>query len=419
MTWLPRRPPLGKLAQNTLLGAAWQFVRVGMQMATAIVVARLLGPGNFGLLAGITGLATALGGLAGLGTGYLMLQGVSRDHGSFGQHWRKATVTTLVSGIALAMAFVTIATFLFDAHVSISVLLAIAVSELVAYPLVLVAAFAFQAHERLGWTSALPAMLAGSRFVAAGLVWWLVAGPDLGTYVRFYSIASVCLAVVALAWTAHTLRPGRAVFSLNRRDAVDGLGFSSLWFTNSGLTELDKTLALKFLGAELAGFYSAAYRMASALVMPVGALVLAAQPRLFRHGAVEGAGQADLVQKLALAAFANSVVAGLVLYFAAGVLPWLLGPEFEGAVAAARLLALWPLAYSARLLAGTLLVTRGHRGWRAAAECLSIVALAVASSVLMPRYGLSGAAVAIVGIEGLLAAIMWLIVFKSGSTRAR
>jgi O-antigen/teichoic acid export membrane protein len=71
------------------------------------------------------------------------------------------------------------------------------------------------------------------------------------------------------------------------------------------------------------------------------------------------------------------------------------------------------------LLAGTLLVTRGHRGWRAAAECLSIVALAVASSVLMPRYGLSGAAVAIVGIEGLLAAIMWLIVFKSGSTRAR
>lgn len=419
MTWPPRRLALGKLAQNTLLGAAWQFVRVGLQMSTAILVARLLGPGDFGLLAGTTGLATALGGLAGLGTAYLMLQGVSRDHGSFGAHWRKATVTTLISGSALAAAFVGLAAMIFNTHVSIPALMAIGVSELIAYPLVLVASLAFQAHERLGWTSALPAMLAGARLVAACLVWRFAPHADLETYARWYSVASIGLAAFALACTARVLRPARSPFQLTRGEALEGLGFSSLWFTNSGLTELDKTLALKFMGPELAGFYSVAYRMASALVMPVGALVLAAQPRLFRRGAASNREQGNLVEHLSLAAMANAVVAGVVLYFAAGVLPWLLGPQFEGAASAARWLALWPLAYSARLLAGTVLVTRGHRGWRAAAEGVSIAALVLASSLLMPKYGLAGAALAIVGIETLLAASMWLLVSQSRSASNR
>jgi O-antigen/teichoic acid export membrane protein len=402
-----RQLGLGRMAHNTVLGTFWQVARIAAQSLWVIVIARSLGPSGYGAFAGIAGLATALGGLSGLGTGFLLLQNVSRNHSAFDEHWHKATLTTLFSGILLTALFSGITHLIVKNHASTAVIAAIGLSEVVCYPLVYAAGFAFQAHERLGWSGSLTAMMSGTRLLAVIVFWFSAPTRDLATYAWFHLIASVLSALYALTIVHLMLRPSSTRFVLRGDEIREGLSFSTVWFTGNAVTELDKTLALRLAGSEIAGIYSAAYRLVSALTLPVASLALAAQPRLFRQGANQAEGNPHLVRHLALVATVCGLVASIALLLLAGLLPVLLGQAFEPAVRATRLLVLVPPLFALRYIGNTVLMTTGRQLVRALIEVPGVLLLVGLALLWMPKYGLAGIAMTVTTTEGLLAASVW------------
>ena len=402
------------MAHNTVLGTFWQVVRIAGQALWVIVMARSLGPSGYGTFAGIAGLATTLGGLVGLGTGYLLLQNVSRNPSTFGTHWLQAKLTTLFSGIVLVPLFAGLAYLVVKQHAVINVIVAIGVSELVCYPLVYVAGFAFQAHERMGQAGLVTAIMSGLRLLA--IVVFLFAAPtrDLASYVWFHLAASISGALIALSIVHASLRPARARFSLRTKEVREGLSFSAVWFTGNAVTELDKTLALRLAGSELAGIYSVAYRMINALTLPVASLAQAAQPRLFRQATDRTAGGGLLVRHLVLVALVYGLAVSVVVWLCAGLLPLLLGQAFVHAAEAARLLIFLPPLVALRQIGNTLLMTSGRQLLRVLIELPGILLLIALATILIPRYGIAGIALTVSITEAALAACVWTSLWHAG-----
>jgi O-antigen/teichoic acid export membrane protein len=404
---------LGRMAHNTVLGTLWQFARIAGQALWVVVIARSLGPSGYGAFAGIAGLATTLGGITGLGTGYLLLQNVSRNHSAFGAHWRKVTLTTLFSGLILVALFSGIAHFIVKDHVGIAVIIAIGISEIVCYPMVYTSGFAFQAHERLGWSGSLVAIMSGTRLLAVIVFWFSATTQDLATYALFHLVASMASALCALAMVHMMLRPARARFTLHMNEIREGLSFSAVWFTGNAVAELDKTLALRLAGSEIAGVYSVAYRMVSALTLPVASLALAAQPRLFRQGTNQVEGNPHLVRRLILVAVAYGLAASIALLLLANSLPWLLGQAFEPAVKGVRLLILVPPLLSLRLIGNAVLMTTGRQFIRILVEVPGIILLVGLALLWVPKYGLVGIAMTVTSTEAMLVVGIWGMLWKA------
>lgn len=402
-----RRFGFGHMAHNTLLSTFWQLARIAGQAFWVIAIARSLGPSGYGTFAGIAGLATTLGGLAGLGTSFLLLQNVSRNHSAFGTHWRKSILTTFFSGLLLTALFSVATHLIIKNNATTATIAAIGISEIVCYPLVYAAGFAFQAHERLGWSGSLAAMMSGVRLFAVIAFWHLASVRDLATYACFHLVASVSCALCALTLARLILRPLRTRFVLRMSEIREGLSFSAVWFTGNAVTEFDKTLALRIAGSEIAGIYSAAYRLVSVLTLPIASLTLAAQPRLFRWGTNQAEGSPHLVRHLVLVATGCGLLASVALMFLASLLPILFGHAFEPAVRAARLLALVPPLFALRLIGSTVLMTTGRQLTRALIEVPGIVLMIGLALLWMPEYGLTGIAMTVTSTEALLVVGVW------------
>jgi O-antigen/teichoic acid export membrane protein len=407
--WL-QRILFGALARDTARVGFWQAMRIGGQAAWVLLLARLLGPQGYGTFVGVAGLATAIGGFTGLGLGLVMLQDVAREPALFGTRWREAITVSVASGLVLALLFAAAARWVVGLAVPLDVLLALALSEVLLFPIVSVAAFAFSSQQRVGLAAALPAMASLGRVLAALAFWLLVPQRTLAAYVWFHAGALLLCAALAWIWVHRALRPPARAFRLDRRDLGEGLGFSVVWMVGNALASLDKTLVLRLAGAEIAGLYAVTYRFAAVLALPVDALTMAAGPRLFRHGGGTHK-QPGLIRRLLLGALLYTVVAGLVMSLVAGVLPWLLGPKFQPAVDAARWMALFVPCYGVRLLGSNVLMAGDCKKLRAGIESCGLGLLVLLAFCWLPAHGLRGAVAMICVTEAVLASAVWMAIW--------
>lgn len=381
----------GAMAFNTLLGSFWQGVRLISQALTVVILARSMGASGYGMLAAFGGLAIILGGLSGLGTGYYLLQMVSAQPDAFGSLWRTCVVTVGASGIGLVAIYVVIAPWILGVDLTIFALLLLAVSELIFFPIIYASAFAFQAHERLGWATFLPSIASVMRLTGAGAFVMADVQSDFATYVSFHTAATFAAAAGAFSAVQLILRPPliRAVY---KRAIPAGIGYSTAWLTSNAYGEVDKVLVARFLEMTTAGLYAVAYRFVFALIAPVATLALAVQPRMYRHHAYQRhPDNRRLLYSTLGAATSYAVVASLAVQLIAPSLLPLLGEVFEDAAPAIRWLAPLLILISLRLVLATHLSSTGLLQRRTRIELTSTLVLLIACVLLIPSYGLWGA----------------------------
>src|SRR5690349_19596925 len=273
-----------RLALNVGLASTWQFGRIGLQFVWLIVLGRTLGPGDYGTFAGTAALATALSTVTGLGLGLLMLERVSQDPSAFGQAWHQALRAALLSGAAMAVGFACVVPALLAGTLDLYALCAIAIAELVCFPLVVLSSHAFQAHERMGYANAVMLLIPAGNLIAVAC--FLVGGGTLADYVSWHAMAAILMAAAALALVRRQLSPGPATgwrLQGGSSDLRSGAKLSTMRVADTTLASLDKTLVLNLAGAEAAGLYTVAYRLATVLAIPVGALAMIMLPRLYRQ----------------------------------------------------------------------------------------------------------------------------------------
>ena len=88
----------GALARNTLWMILGQGVRLLVQFAYFVLIARVLHKDGYGAFSGAVALVAVLAPFAGWGSGNLLVKNVSRDPSSFPLYWGRAISVTAMWG---------------------------------------------------------------------------------------------------------------------------------------------------------------------------------------------------------------------------------------------------------------------------------------------------------------------------------
>ena len=191
----------------------------------------------------------------------------------------------------------------------------------------------------------------------------------------------------------------------------EGLNYSVASSTQSVYNDIDKTM-LSHYGMNVAnGLYTIAYRLLDVATVPISALDSAVLPRFFRQGAKGGAaGVAQRSVGLAGRAALVGVLIAAATFFAAPLVPHILGHGFMGSVAALRWLCLIPAFRGIHQLTGSAITGLGFQRYRTVSQLCAAAFNFGVNLWLIPRFGWEGAAWASLATDGGLGIANLLIV---------
>ena len=411
MRWI--RGTTGPIAKGTIRTSLVLGLRLVVQSATLLIVARMLGPKEFGAFAGVAALAVILGTLSTLGTHVVLLGEASREAVRRAQVLPYAIPSTLLCGGALLAVYLLVCMLVLnESGIAFDVLLAIGITELWLQPLFLFPAMEHLAADRPAGSQLLQTLPMALRLAAAAAVFGLQLADPLAAYALGYLIASL----IALAVATATM-PGRwPAFSAWRMpkpaELRETVGYAALNITAISPAELDKTLATKLLPLGAAGLYAAGARAIGAIALPIGAMLLSALPRLFREGWSQHERTSRLLRYIFMAALVYSVTLALVLWFAAPVFVWVFGARYAGIQHVIHWLCLAIPGMALRMAAGSALMALGRPWMRVGFELAGLAILIVAASILTTYIGTMGMPLALACSEWSMAAIGLALITK-------
>lgn len=394
----------GPIARGTLRTSAVLGLRLLVQAGTLLLVARLLGPREYGAFAGVAALAVLLGTLATFGTHVVLLAEVAKDAPRRERVLPYAIPTTLLCGSALLVVYLLICTLaLREADVALPVLLAIGIAEVWLQPLFSLPATEHLALGRIASSQLLTILPLTLRLAAAAAVFMLPVEDPLAAYGYGYFFASLIALIVASA-TMPAPWPHPRLWRLPKKVELRiAAGFAAINITATTPAELDKTLATKLLPLATSGLYAAGARVIGAATLPVIAMMLSALPRLFREGQNDFRRTARLIRWIFMAAIAYSIVLAVVLWLIAPAFVWLFGSKYQGIDHAIHWLCLAVPGMALQIAAGNVLMAIGRPWMRVGFEIAGVLVLLVSSTILAPHWGLPGMAIALASMEWAMA----------------
>jgi O-antigen/teichoic acid export membrane protein len=409
VTHLWRRSARTPLIRNT----AWMFFaqvgRLVVQGTYFVVVGRALGVEGFGTFAGALALVTILAAFASWGTGNILIMHVARDPSSFPTYWGNALLTILAGGSLLTLVALGLRAALVPV-LPVGLVLALAASELLLARVVEVAAQAFQAFERLGYTARLYLLLSVCRLTGALAFVTTIDSPTATRWGVWYLAFTALAALVTYVQVTRILGAPTPAPALIFRHLRDGWYFSIALASQTTYTDIDKTFLARYASAEATGIYSAAYRVINMAFAPVRSLLQASYARFFRHGADGIEGSLAFARRLFPFSVAYGLLATVGLLGVAPVVPHLFGPGYAEVVEALRWLAVLPLLQSIHYFAADSLTGAGYQKSRSQIQIGVAVVNVGLNLWLIPLYSWRGAAAASLAADGALAVGLWAAV---------
>ena len=385
-----------------------QIASLGVQAAYFVVLARLLGSSEYGILAGAAALVNIFSQYSAMGSGILFLRYVSPDHSRFREYWGNILLSIGLVG-TLAVIALHLAGEWMLGSTSASILIVLAIGDCLCAQLTNGAAQVFQTFEKMRITASLNFLTNVLRLALA--VSMAVAVHR--TTARTWAVASLSISILAcfIAIAKVTSNFGRPKFSVRLFLARLGEGFV---FAVSGSTttvynDIDKVM-LGHYGMTVAnGIYSMAYRVINICTLPIGSIHSAALPRFFRNGVNGIKATAPFARKILKRTTILGALAAAGMFLVAPLLPRFAGHDFASSAAALRWLCLIPLFRSFHLSAGDAISGAGFQRFRLASQFVAAAGNFGMNLYLIPRYSWQGAAWASLLTDGSLALLNWTI----------
>jgi O-antigen/teichoic acid export membrane protein len=376
-----------------------------MQAGTLLLVARMLGPAQFGAFAAIASLAVLLGSFSTFGTNIVLLGEVARAPSRRAQILPYAIPTTLLCGGVLLAIYLTACTLALPiTSTPWSVLLAVGVTELWLQPLFSLAVCEHHGLGHIAGSQLLKTLPSALRLIAAASILLIHTSDRLVMYANVYPMLSLGALIWALT-TFPSAWPSPRQWRLPRMTELrETAGYAALAITAAGPGEFDKTLAAKLLPLPAAGIYSAGARVISAITLPVSAMMASALPRLFRDGRDQLERTRHLLLRILGATVAYMLVAAVALCLISPAFEWIFGERYRGLGHTIRWLCLAVPGLAIRMSAGTIMMALGKPWARVWFEVSGLMVLIVAAVVLAPRFGALGMPLALACSEWFMAA---------------
>ena len=407
----------GPVARATIRTTFVLFLRLAIQAGNLFLVARVLGPSQFGAYAGIVALAMLLGTVTTFGLPLVLLGEASQTFRRRLRVLPYTVSTTLIVGAVLLAASVFVVGMVFPGSpVTLTLVSVIGLTELIVQPLLTLPAVQLQARRQVVASQLVLTVPLAIRLVVIIAIVMLSIPNPLQAFVigsLFAGIAGLAIASLMLpdAWPAFRHWRLARVSELRR-----AAGFAALSITARGPTEVDKSLAARLLPLATAGVYSAAARIINAVCVPVAAMIQSALPTLF----AQSRQSAGIQPKMLVAMFGATLLYGsgaaLAMWMCVPVITWLFGDAYTGIGEALTLLCLAIPGTTLRMTSGAVLIARRQPWSRVALETTGLIAIVAAAILLVPRHGIAGMIGAYVAGEWLMAFIATGLVIRYRSS---
>ena len=398
------------LARNTSWMLLAQGLRLVLQAAYFVIIARVLGPEQYGAFVGATSLIAILAPFASLGGGNLLIKNVSRNKALFAKYWGNALLMIVVSGFGLFALLLLIAPALLPKTIPLSLIALVCLTDLIFARVLDVAGQAFQAVLWLSKTAQLNILPQVTRLIAAIALVSLFDHPQALEWTFLYLMSTAVAALVAILMVHRLLGKPKLALSQIKLEIAEGFYFSLGLSAQTVYNDIDKTMLARLSSLPATGIYASAYRLIDVAFVPVRSLLAAAYTKFFQHGTSGIAGTVDFSKRLLPLAGLYGVGVGIALFWLAPVVPYILGHEYQEAGQALRWLAPLPLLKALHYFAADTLTGAGFQGLRSAMQAI-VAAFNVSINLwLIPLYSWRGAAWSSLAADALLVLSLWLAV---------
>jgi O-antigen/teichoic acid export membrane protein len=284
----------------------------------------------------------------------------------------------------------------------------LSISDLIFVKFLDMAAWAFQAFERLSNTAALNVLVSLSRLVGLVSLAIRFSHPSMLAWAAIYLAGSVLAATIGVLWVTLSLGAPKLALHRLRGEGSEGFYFSFSLSAQTVYNDIDKTMMARLSTLDAAGIYAAAYRLIDVAFIPVRALLNAAYPGFFRAGAGGIQASMNYGQRLLRKILPYSLFAFAALMIGAPIVPHILGRDYANVTEALRWLALLPLLKTLHYFIADSLTGSGHQGLRTSIQTGIAVFNIMINLWIIPRYGWRGAAWSSLASDGLLLLGLWL-----------
>jgi O-antigen/teichoic acid export membrane protein len=405
--------PRSSLARNTVWMILGQGLRLVIQALYFIQIARSLGVRNYGAFIGVVALVGIVYPFGSLGSGNLLVKNVARDRSLFPVYWGRSLTITLTFGLALIALVLALSRFALPAEIPLMLVAMVAVSDVIGLNLITQASQAFQAFERLKWTAAIYVMMSAGRLLGALVVVAINPHPSAFQWGYIYLGCTATVTVIALLLVHILLGAPRLHWGYIRQELREGFYFSAGQTSQTIYNDIDKTMLARLGTLSAAGVYGAAYRLIDVSFVPVSAALWSAYPNFFRAGTRGISGSCAYAKPLMLRAVAYSGAVFIFLLVSSGIVPLILGPEYEATAAALRWLAILPVLKALHYFFSDTLTSSGYQGVRTAIQATVAFLNVLLNLWVIPIYSWRGAAWSSIACDAALlfcvSSAVWLI----------
>lgn len=404
---------VGTLTRSSFRTTAMLGIRLVTQAANLVLLTRWMGPAIYGQYTAVASLAVVASLVPNLGAGYVLMAREARDPGMGTDVARYAWPLSLVLGGIIAALFPLAAVHIGGTALSSLDLFVIGATELFATPLLMICNSALQAHHRAASGQFVQWLPLGARILVTTACVTGFLDATLSAFIMLQAIAGGVGLLFGITMTWRSVRlPWRP--RLPTPDELrSGTTYAAMNVVAANPSELDKVLAIRFLGDHAAGIYSATARVLNAAITPVTGVLLASQQSLFRHGACPTEKGKRLIQSIAVVSASWGAASALLLAACSPILPYLLGARFTEAVSVMPWVCIAAPFMALRLAAGTILVALGKPLHRMAFELAGLGILVAFLATGAYVAAAKGMAVGLGGAEMLMASIGWIMIART------
>lgn len=404
---------MGPIAKSTIRTSCVLGLRLLIQAGTLLLVARMLGPDEFGIFAGVAALAVLIGTFSTFGTHLVLLGEMSKDPHQREHILSYAVPTTLIGGCLLFVLYLGICELIFaDILLPLSILVCIGITEIILLPLYVLPTMESLALGKTARSQLITIFPLGLRMLVAVGILILTPTEPLLIFAWLY-MAMALIALALMKWKNSSAWLSMKQWRIaTRAELKHSAGYAALAMTAAGPSEVDKMLAVKLLPLGVTGVYIAASRVIGAATLPVIALLLSAMPRLFRIGDDTSKQSKKLTVWVFGTVFIYSMCLVGVLWFAAPIFQCLLGVQYVGVADMLLWLCLAVPALALRYSTGSILITMNRPWLRAGFEIVGVLTLFITASLLIPQMGIYGMPIALACSEWAMAIAGGIIVFN-------
>jgi O-antigen/teichoic acid export membrane protein len=373
-----------------------------------VMIARLLGVLQYGIVVGAFALVNMVAEYGRLGTGMVFLRYVSADRNQFSIYWGNVLLVTASMSGLLIVILKAIAPHLID-PASAAIIVLMATGSCLCEQLTVSSTQVFQAFDNMRIAALLNLLTSLVRALTAGGMLLLLHHATAREWAIASTVGSIVATVIALTLvTVHFGLPHLAPRLFMRR-GVEGLEYAFASSTTNAYNDLDKTMLSHYGMSAANGIYAMAYRVIDMATMPIASIQLATEPRLFQLGAAGIKDAAILGDRLLKRALLMSTATAAGMFLLAPLIPWIVGRGFAEAEFALRWLCIIPVFRSVHGITGSVLTCVGLQRYRTLTQVIAAVMNFGLNLWLIPHYGWQGAAWASLATDGALGAMNWSV----------